>query len=323
MSDAVETYAGEFKPWWAGISPTAKSMKVLTGPVDADTMEREAGLDWTVSKQPAFVTGEHAQRIKGWNAVQRDTDGSIFGLVKDTYHLFQNHDGFESMAVLLAEGDLLHASAGSLFGGAFAWALAKVGEFYIHGDGSPYEDYLLGYWGHDGRHGFTLASTDVRVVCANTASAAIGGAKHKVTIRHTPNMTARVEDAHKALDLHAKYIEKLQAVLTDLSRRPMTVDEVLNFTVALLPSNPDVEHAFRTEAERKAIADLFSSDTATFAGLDFTAYRAYQAVTQYADHTKDVRTTKTASGADRLAFSIIDGPADALKATALRLLVKA
>lgn len=322
MSDAVETYAGLFKPWWEGISTTAKSSKVLTGPVDADTMEEAAGLKWGVSKQPAFVTGEHAQRIKGWNAVQRDTDGSIYGLVKDTYHLFQNHDGFESMAVLLKEGDLQHASAGSLFGGAFCWALAKVGEFYIHGDGSPYEDYLLGYWGHDGRHGFTLASTDVRVVCANTASAAVGGSKHKVTIRHTPNMTARVEAAHKALDLHAKYVETLQAVLTDLTRRPMTLEEVTNFTVALLPSNPDVEHAFRTEAERQAILALYANST-SLEGVAPTAYRAYQSVTEYLDHVKDVRTTKTASGSDRRAMSIIEGPADALKATALRLLVKA
>jgi phage/plasmid-like protein (TIGR03299 family) len=322
MPDMVETFAGVWTPWWAGISPTAKSMNILAGPVSGAEMQTAAGLDWLVSKQPAFVTGEHAGRIPGWNAVQRETDGAIFGMVKDTYHLFQNTEGFANMEVLLAEGDLDFLTGGSLFGGAFVWALAKAGEFYVHGDGSPYADYILGMWGHDGRHGFTLASTDVRVVCWNTASAAVAGAKDKVTIRHTPNMASRVEAARKALDIHAKYVETLQAVLTDLSKRPMTIDEVTNFTVSLLPANPDVERAFRTEAERKAIVDLFSG-SATLDGVANTAYRAYQAVAEYTDHVKDYRTTKTGSALDRQAMSIIDGPAADLKATAIRLLVKA
>ena len=157
MPDMVETYAGVWTPWWEGISPTAKSNQHLDGPVDAVTMQTAAGLDWLVSKQPAFVTGEHAGRIPGWNAVQRNTDGAIFGLVKDSYHLFQNNEGFENMDVLAKEGGLDYLTGGALFGGAFVWALAKAGEFFIHGDGSAYEDYILGMWGHDGRHGFTLA----------------------------------------------------------------------------------------------------------------------------------------------------------------------
>lgn len=322
MSDAVETYAGLWNPWWDGISTTVKSKTILAEAVNAESMRKAAGLDWEIMKQPAFVTGEHAGRIPGWNAVQRKTDGAIFGMVSDSYRLFQNEEGFEFLEALMQQGNVEYVSGGALFGGAFAWALAKVDEFTVHGDDSPYADYLLGYWGHDGRHGFTVADTAVRVVCANTATAAIAGSKNKVTIRHTANMEARLAAARKTLDIHSEYSKRLQKVLADLAKRPMTTPEVTNFTVKLLPANPDVEHAYRTEADRLAIVNLFQASP-TLVGVAPTAYRAYQATTEWLDHVKVVKDTKTEKASDRRALSIIEGGAADLKATALKLLAKA
>jgi phage/plasmid-like protein (TIGR03299 family) len=325
MPDMVETYAGEWTPWWEGTSQTAKSMRVLAGPADIDTMMSEASLIWDVTKQPAFVTGEHAGRIPGWNAVQRATDGAIYGLVKDSYSLFQNAEGAEFMKVLMVEagGEIEAASAGSLYGGALVWVLARVDkEIFVKGDGSPYADFILGMWGHDGRHSFILCDTLTRVVCWNTASTAVAGSKHKISIRHTKNMAERVEDARRALDIKAKYTERLVTVLTDLTKRPMTADAVRDFTIALLPSNPDVDHAYKTEAERSSILALYEN-SATLVGVKPTAYRAYQAVTEYLDHVKDIRDTKKVSGIDRRAVGMIEGPAYDVKARALALLAKA
>jgi hypothetical protein len=102
----------------------------------------------------------------------------------------------------------------------------------------------------------------------------------------------------------------------------MTTPEVTNFTVKLLPANPDVEHAYRTEADRLAIVNLFQASP-TLVGVAPTAYRAYQATTEWLDHVKVVKDTKTEKASDRRALSIIEGGAADLKATALKLLAKA
>lgn len=322
MPDAVETYAGVgAEPWWLGTSPTAKRAIVLPGEsVNVDELRVAAGLDWTVSKQPAFVTGNHARRIPGWNAVQRDTDGAIYGLVKDTYHLFQNEEAFAFLRALLAETDPEGLTAGALYGGAIGWVQVKLpGDIYVRGDGSPLADYLGGTWGHDGRHGLTWFDTMVRIVCANTQSAALKSAKHKHTVRHTPGMAAKVEEVRKALDVHAKYRETLVTVLDDMAVRDITIAELLAFTEKLLPANPAVDRAFRTEAERASIVSLFQNSV-DLQDLPLTNYRAYQAVTQYVDHVKEVRATKTATAEDRKVDSIVDGSGYALKSRALALL---
>lgn len=332
MPDAVETYAGTVVPWWLNTSPTAKHAEILDGTRTSAEMRQAAGLLWSVSKRPlvypTWGSPNEARTAPRYMAQARDTDDAFYGIVKDTYHTFQNSEAFETMDVILAQaaaGDegVQYETAGSLFGGAMCWALAKFDkELHVRGDGSALTDYLLGWWGHDGRHGFGLGNTMVRVVCANTLSAGRKGSTDKIVLRHTANMGSRVEEARRALDIHAKYREELVATLNDLTRRPMTLDEVLAFTVELLPSNPEVERAIRTEAERDEIVSIFKTSD-LLDGLGFTAYRTYNAVTEYLDHHKDVRETKAGGALDRKAVSIVEGPVYDLKTRALSLLLKA
>lgn len=321
----VETYAGVgAEPWWAGSNLTARSMDVLPGDhVPLQRLMAAADLDWTVSKQPLFVTGDHAQRVKSWNAVQRDSDGSIYGLVKDSYRAFQNGEAATFVQAILGQTSAQGLTAGSLFGGAICWVQVKLDRtIWVKGDDSPLDDYLLASWGHDGRHGFTCADCTLRVVCANTQSAALRGASAKYTVRHTPGMAGKVEEVRRALDIHERYVEALGITLNSLAERPMNIAELRAFTEELLPKNPDVDKAYRTEAERASIVALWQNSE-SITGLPETAYRAYQAVTQYLDHEKVYRPTKTAAADDRRAMSIIDGSAYALKSTALALLAKA
>jgi phage/plasmid-like protein (TIGR03299 family) len=328
MPDMVETFAGVgATPWWAGISPTSRKMAMLEGETATwEELRDAAEIDWTVSKQRIMVAGSNPRMVNGYRAIQRDKDGDILGVTKDTYHLFQNDEGGEFAKALLSASEGYVAgflTCGSLYGGRLVWALAKINkDLHVRGDGSPLADYLLASWGHDGRHGLTAADTMIRVVCANTLTAAVKGAVAKTTVRHTVNMASRVEEAKRALDIHRKYVETLEAVLNDLTYRPMTIEDVTNFTTQLLPTNPKSEHPYRTEAEREAIVNLFRSSP-NLDGMPLTAYRAYQAVTEYLDHGKTYRATKNGAADDRRAVSIIEGSAYGLKSDALSLLVKA
>jgi phage/plasmid-like protein (TIGR03299 family) len=322
MSDAVETYAGP-QAWWEGISPTVRERVILDKNLTGKEMLEAASIDWTVSKQPLFVTGEHAVKVPFYMAVQRDSDGAVLGVVRDTYQTINNEALAELGDAIRDNGGADWHTAGSLFEGRVVWMLAKLDkDIYIRGDESPIEDYLLLTTGHDGRHAVTAHQTPMRVVCANTLTAAIGASKTSYSMKHTANVQVRIEEARKALDIHFKYVQSMEDFLNSLADKPMTFDEVTRFTEVLLPANPQSEHPYKTEAAREGILALYRNSQ-TLVGVPDTAYRAYQAVAEYTDHVQKYGDTKKSKGEDRRALSIIEGPALAVKSRAARLLVKA
>lgn len=321
MPDMVETYAGAGPaPWWEGISPTVQARTLLDHNVPWHEMVTLAGLDWDVEKSPMYLaTGE---QVPEYVALTRATDRAILGMAKESYELFQNMELGEVGDAILSRTSAHWHTSGSLMGGRLVWALAEVdGDVYVRGDGSPLKNYLLLFTGHDGRHALTLLNTLVRVLCWNTLTAAIEGATEKFVLKHTKNMGERLALAEKALGINARYTEAMVATLNDLTTRPMTLGEVTAFTEVLLPINPEAEHPWRTEAERRAILDVYL-DSPLVRDLPMTAYRAYQSVTEYLDHHKAYRNGKV-TRSDRRAVAIIEGSALTMKSNALRLLVRA
>jgi hypothetical protein len=150
--------------------------------------------------------------------------------------------------------------------------------------------------------------------------AALDGAEAKISLRHTANVAQRLGEVRKALGMANQYIDRFEAVANQLTTIPMSLTDLAAFTTKLIPTNPDSEHPYKTEAQRQEIAQLFAGSK-TLVDVPFTAYRAFQAVSEYADHVATVKDTKTAHAADRRAMSVIEGPAYAMKSAALKLLV--
>lgn len=327
MSDAVETYAGIWQPWWAGSSATAKQMTVTDQPLTPVELLHEAGMLWTVSKRRLAaenLDGQLNVNVPGWEAICRDSDDAFMGMVSPTYHTLQNRQMAEWAEALTQQVDQAVAvSAGSLFGGKRVWIQLKLGDqILIKGDPSPMDLMLLVSTGHDGRHALGSFLGITRVVCANTLNAGIGGASASYYCKHTTNMERRIEDAQEALKISFKYAEEYKAVAAKLMTVRMTMKDMLAFTEKLLPVNPEVEHAYRTEAERAAIVDLFTNSH-TLDGVKLNGYRAFQAVAEYTDHVAAYRSTKIGSAEDRQALAIIEGTAVDLKSAAIKLLVPA
>jgi phage/plasmid-like protein (TIGR03299 family) len=228
---------------------------------------------------------------------------------------------------LLGRSGAYYHTGGSLYDGKIIWLLAKFDKaIHVRGDGSPIEDYLALINGFDGRHGCTALTGMVRIVCGNTCAQAIAGARDKVTLRHTPGMENRVGQIRAVLDVHVQYRETLEAVLNRLTEKPMTIDEVKQFTTVLVPDPVDPDAAVkkhpRLQLSRDLITALFAQSP-TLEGVPFTAYRAYQAVTEYADNYRRYGDTKLKRGSDLRATSVIEGPAYDLKTDAVRILLKA
>lgn len=322
MSDAVETYAGP-AAWWEGISQTVRERVILDSDLSGEEMLKAAGIDWSVTKVPLFVTGIHPVRVPNYAAIQRESDGNVLGVVKESYQVVQNEALAETGDAILDSGDAHWYTAGSLYEGKVVWMLAKLDKsIYVRGDDSPIDDYLLMTTGHDGRHAVTACSTPVRVVCANTLAAAIEGKSGRYSMKHTANVKMRIDEARKALDLHFRYTESMEEFLNRLADKPMSDDEVATFTEHLLPVNPKSENPYKTIALREGIQLLYR-DSKTLVEVPRTAYRAYQAVAEFTDHVQKYGDTKKSKGDDRRALSIIEGPAFDMKSRAARLLAKA
>lgn len=328
-SPIPESYAGPRTVWW---DPSGVDATFVEADMTADEALVKGGLDWTVSKRPLQYASTDDRpevaysevAVPGWVAVARDTDDAFMGMVTPSYHEYQNRSLSEAVQDVLDQSGKANVhTIGSLYGGRIVFIAAKFDkDLHVRGDEHPIEDYLVASTGHDGRHALRFDSTPVRPICGNTLLAAQEASSGHINIRHTSGMGNRTKEIRAALDIHFKHIERLELTLNDLVKRPMSIDAVKAYTVALLPANPDVERAFRTEAERDAIVALYDQSP-NLQSVPESAYRAFQATVEYLDQGKAFRDTKRMPGADRRALAILEGGSYALKSRSLALLVKA
>jgi phage/plasmid-like protein (TIGR03299 family) len=194
------------------------------------------------------------------------------------------------------------------------------------------EYYLTLFNSFDGSSTFFGLISTVRVVCANTARAAIKGAISKFSIRHTAGWKANVEEARSALKLSLNYSVAFEKIVRDqLFDVAMTTVEMRNFANELVGLN-DVKTGGKAAIRRGNIADhltglFISSPTIAGTAIEGTRFAAYNAVTEYMDHKSTVRGGADLEGADLAALraqrTILNMAADTqndLKTDAWRLL---
>ena len=225
---------------------------------------------------------------------------------------------------VLDDSGAKYETAGVLAGGRLVWALARLPEsVQINGDNSETLLYLLGFAGHDGRHGFTLKPTPIRVVCQNTANAALDGDEAQYVIRHTRYADRRIGEIRKALRLSFAYNESWVDTMNRLAGERMTSKAFTAFTEKLVPvkADPSDPDQVQDNRARTALADLWSSSP-TLDGVDQNKYRAFQVVAEYADHVRPFRSSRNANVLDNRAISILTGNSARMKDRALALLTK-
>lgn len=164
-----------------------------------------AGLNWRVALRPMVTTlpgGTTPIPVPGHNAVLREDTGSILGVVGAGFRPLQNVDAFEFFAPLVADRTLELETAGCLREGRRVWIMARVpGEpaVIVRGAEDIVERYVLLCHGHDGSLALRLGFNPVRVVCANTLSAALAEGDGLFTLRHTAGMGDELERVRRVI----------------------------------------------------------------------------------------------------------------------------
>lgn len=255
-------------------------------PTAADAIEL-AGLGWEVDLQPITIPGyqptEETPVFPGLNthrAVVRSDTQEALTVVNETYEPIQNRELFSFADTLLDTGDIRFETAGSLKGGRWVWALARLSEdVNVYGD--EYRSYLMMASSHDQTLALTAQPTNVRVVCANTCQAALKSRDKAVKVRHTKNARKRIAEARRTLAITYKNMEQFEEQMKRLVDTEFTDVKFERLVNDLQPHDDDLADAWVTarEIERDRLFGFWNSDTVgKFRG---TAYGAYQAVNEW------------------------------------------
>jgi phage/plasmid-like protein (TIGR03299 family) len=330
---AVDTAAIPFTPrlWWD--FATTSDAKALAKAKTPEKQAKAAGLDWAVEEMDVFTKiglegVERYIQVPGKKAIVRTDTGIPLSIMGGRYSILQNIRLFEFGDALVDSG-LTVIGAGEFAGGKVVWVqFALPEEIVVNGDPSAVKPYLLLYTSHDGSRPFGALLTFVRVFCRNTFNSAIAGAADKYIIRHTPGAAGRVDEARRVLGLSFNASKTFEKIAGSLAKKPMTLADFREFTEVLIPSptreGPADTRTVRqrqSDETRDLLAELFDHSP-LLDGVPNNYWRAFNAVTEWADHHRDYRASKENAVDDNKALSLMDGQASDLKGRALALLSK-
>lgn len=297
MAHMVETmaYAGEVP--WHGLG------KRVLPDLTPDQMMEEAGVNWTVSKVPAYANVNGVQVPVNRSALVRDSDGTVLDVVGDDWHPTQNSDAFAFFHDFVAAGDMEMHTAGSLRDGKIVWALAKVKESFTLGGKDQVDSYLL--FSNPQMYGKSIdvRFTPIRVVCNNTLTLSLRtAAENAVKVSHRTAFDAEVVKetlglAHTKMDQYKEYAQFLTS-------KRYNGDSIVEYFKSVFPLAAQKEGKARKDISKgasTAIGILETQPGAEFAPGSW--WNAYNAVTYYTDHlvgrTADARISSAWFGPNR------------------------
>jgi phage/plasmid-like protein (TIGR03299 family) len=249
----------------------------------------------------------------------------VLGVVGSKYEPVQNEESCALLNALTDESGAVFETAGALRGGREIFVTMRLPESMtfdgIDGTKDRTDFMLAALNSHDGSSKFRFLVTPIRIVCANTQTAAIEAAAASWGIRHTGGARASIQEARTALKLSWRYMQAFEEEAAQLYSQPMDNDQMREFATELVEvDKADSRTAARHRSERAAAIVKLWTSSPTVAPIAGTRWAAYNAVTEYVDHYAKVRTHGDQAAARALRAVTIGSTAQGLKARAFRML---
>jgi phage/plasmid-like protein (TIGR03299 family) len=264
----------------------------LSAPPTVAEAIKAAGLDWTASKQPVYTqTPAQPQLtvVPDCYAVVRSSDGAILGHVGDRYTIVQNAEAFAPFQPMLDSGAVTLETAGSLRGGSRVWILGKCNVESVEiVPGDKMDLYVLFYHSHDGSLKIHFGFTPIRVVCNNTASAAIASDASKlIKIKHTKNALQALQAVGEIMNVAKGEFEATCEQYKRLAKTKIdqaTLEKYVKIVFA-------VDQAKANNGKQSKVMDkiqpLYEHGRGNdLPGVKGTLWAAYNAVTEYLQHER-------------------------------------
>lgn len=296
MAHLVETmaYAGEVP--WHGLGK-----RVLPDLTPAQIL-KEAQLDWTVNKVPAYCIIDGKQTDIGRQALVRSSDKRVLTVISDDWEPVQNDTAFDFFHDFVMEGDMEMHTAGSLKNGNIVWALAKVKESFELFKGDQVESYLLFSNPHEYGKSIDIRFTPIRVVCNNTLTLSLKQ-NSEMMVRLTHRKAFDADQVKETMGIAKTKLNKYKEMAEFLGSKRFTKDNVLEYFNAVFPtlSKKDTPTKELSRPAKTAFDALETQPGAQFA--EGSWWQAFNATTFAIDHvlgrSADTRLTSAWYGANR------------------------
>lgn len=311
-------FAGKLGKTWHGIA----SYKHYDNSVNIETAESIA--DYKVEKRPAFFYGENDNPVAiedNFVLYRPDTSTVLYGVgVGEQYTVIDNLEltNFVNEGILKQYGNIAIESVGTLYNGQAFFLNLLVDEHVVKGDVSPTATRLAMFNFHGGKS-VSACLHATRIVCMNTLRWAQSEGKANKTLkhfRHTKTVSERVQ-AH-TVDLadivgEIKQNNEVLDAMADVKILPAQFD---SFLENLFPQENLDEGRTKSIALNKqdAIKEIYESKD-DLKVLDHSVYRAFNAVTDWADHEMSLRGDDSSG---KRWLSSLNGSADKVKQTAYK-----
>lgn len=263
-------------------------------------------------------------------SVRMDT-GKVLGAgLTDRYHPIQNEDGFSLIADLAAQnqGETLFARGMTFDKGRVAVAQIDLGEMIIGDTGrAGFKDVVRKRvtWtnSHDGSGAAQIFTTPIRIVCANTLTAAMGRTADAVKIRHSESAEDKMKEARKILKIVNGELTRAEVAYQVLAKTKITNEHIKDVLAGLFPTEGKSEKKGGKQAIEAVTAIQHFIKDADGGKIDpSTGWNTYNGITRYFDHHSPVRAHgEVKDYAEARAASTLTGNILAKNSQALKLLV--
>lgn len=187
-------------------------------------------------------------------AIVRPDTAQVLGMFKQGYQVHDYSEWLIENVEAILDADLQVGSAGLLRGGAVAWVQVEMEET-LTVQGVEFRPFLTAATSLDGSLATTYKTGAQVVVCDNTLSAALNGAKgEEVKVKHSRHSLGKIQDVRDALQIVHKVADDFTAQVNELVDREVTAARWQRFIDAYTGMDvlsEDSKRA-RTLAEAKA-----------------------------------------------------------------------
>ena len=302
MAHELEVVNGKAKMVFVGETPWHGLGKQISPDLTPDQVLAEAGLDWEVSKVPAFANIAGKQTAVGWSALVRSEDNKVLDVVSDDWNPVQNQEAFEFFNDFIAEGDMEMHTAGSLRGGQIVWALAKVRDSFELFGGDRVDSYLHFTNFHKYGCSTDVRFTPIRVVCNNTLTLSLNTkVERMVKISHRREFDG--DNVKLMLGVAQEKLSKYKEMAKFLGAKRYTADSMVDYFKSVFPvSGPENSKKEISKSAKTALGVVDTQPGAEFARGSF--WQLFNTVTYLTDHlagkTADTRLQSAWYGSNKV-----------------------
>jgi len=283
MSHELEFVNGQASMAYAGELPWHGLGVPVSNDLTPQEMLKAAQLDWKVEKYPNYTKVGELYLPTGEQALVRDRDNKVLSPHMGAgWEPLQNEDALEFFAEFVKAGDMEMNTAGSLKGGKYIWALAKVKDSFTVFQRDTVESYLFLCSPHVYGTSLTADFTPTRIVCQNTLSLALSEhGTNRVKINHRRKFDA--EEVKALLGIAHRKLGTYKEAAEFLGSKRYNHDQLLEYFAGVFPATGENKKG----AKLSKNGEIAVIKTETSPGSDImpgTWWNAFNSVTYMMDH---------------------------------------